>query len=266
MSYKRGLAVVAGSVIAVLVSYAATYPRFHPGHATSAVQSAPASTPSVETSIATAFAPLPGPSDRLAWANLSDAQHVALAPFANEWDHFGDERRRKWLRIAARYPKMSPEAQEHLHARMAEWVEMTPEQRRVARENYQVSKALPAQARQRAWKDYQQLPPDQKARLAASERKRRTVVSAPPSGGKSEIRGIEHLVERERRLTHPSTALPASGPAAASAAHGASGAMNAPASATAGTAAAGTAPAASFVPATPIPVSPAEAPAAFKGS
>ena len=101
-----------------------------------------------------------------------------------QWDSFSDERKRKWIKIASRYPKMSPDAQKRLHERMTEWVRMTPDQRRVARENYQVSKDRAArQARQNAWKAYQQLPEEQKERLAASEHKRRpSVVSAPPSG------------------------------------------------------------------------------------
>lgn len=261
MSYKRGLAVVIGSLVAALVSYVATYPRFHPEEpAPGATATVPASGASVETSIATAFAPLPGHNDPLSWARLTDAQRTALAPFADDWDKFSDERRRKWLKIAARYSKMSPDAQKRLHERMTEWVRMTPEQRRVARENYQASKELPAQARQRAWKDYQQLPPDQKAKLAATEHKRRTVVSAPPTGGKSEIRDIERLVDERDRRSQPHG--PASAPAASGAIPGAApGAMTAPAPSTAGIPAAG-----SFVPATPIPVSPAEAPSLFKGS
>ncbi|HKT93981.1 MAG TPA: DUF3106 domain-containing protein [Paraburkholderia sp.] len=274
MSYKRGLAVVIGSVVAVVVSYVATYPRFHPeptGENTAGTATQ-AKAPSADNSVTTAFAPLPGQSDPLAWVHLSEAQHAALAPFAVEWDRFSDERKRKWLKIAARYPKMSPEAQKRLHERMAEWVGMTPEQRRVARENYQVSKELPAQARQRAWKAYQQLPEEQKERLAASEHKRRpTVVSAPPSGNKSEIRDIQRLVnERDRRgLPHaPAGVTGASGAAGASS----TGSGLAPAtpgvpSEPAGSSFASGIPAAgSFVPATPIPVSPAEAPAAFKGS
>jgi hypothetical protein len=261
VSYKRGLAVVIGAVVAAVVSYAATYPRFHPALAGGAAAGTAASGTSVEVSLATVLAPLPGPNDPLAWARLTDEQRTALAPFAVEWDRFSVERRHKWLKIASRYPKMSPDAQKRLQDRMSEWVRMTPEQRRVARENYQASKELPPQARQRAWKDYQQLTPEQKARLAATEHKRRTVVSAPPTGTKSEIRDIERLVdERDRRSeTHPpaasghaaSGAVPASG----------TGAMNAPVPATAGIPSA-----ASFVPATPMPVSPAEAPAAYKGS
>ncbi|MFP6559723.1 DUF3106 domain-containing protein [Paraburkholderia sp. B3] len=260
MSYKRGLAVAIGSVVAALVSYVATYPRFHPEAAPGAAASTPASGASVDTSIATAFTPLPGRKDPLAWANLTDAQHTALAPFALEWDKFSDERRKKWLRIAARYPKLTTDAQKRLHDRMTEWVRMTPEQRRVARENYQVSKELPAQARQRAWKDYQQLSPEQKAKLAATERKRRTVVSAPPSSTKSEVRDIDRLVDERDRRNQPHS--PASAPLVPGVRPGsAPGAMNAPA------ATAAIPPAASYAPAAPAPVSPAaEASAVYKGS
>ena len=275
MSYKRGLAVVIGCVVAAAVSYVATYPRFHPAPAdeNAAGAAVPAKAPAPDTSLTTAFPPLPGRDNPLAWAHLSDAQHAALAPFAAEWNEFSDERKRKWLKIASRYPKMSADAQKRLHERMAEWVRMTPEQRRVARENYQVSKELPAQARQRAWKAYQQLPEEQKERLAASERKRRpTVVSAPPTGNKSEIRDIERLVnERDHRgLPHaPAGATGASGAAGASGTGSGLGPATpgAPGEApTASSFAAGVPAAGSFVPATPIPVSPAEAPAAFKGS
>lgn len=268
MSYKRGLAVVIGSVVAALVSYAATWPRFHRESAVGAATGVAASGPSVETALVTAFSPLPGHNDPYAWARLSDAQRAALAPFAPEWDQFSSERRRKWLRIAARYPKMSADAQKRLQARMTEWVRMTPEQRRVARENYQVSKELPAQARQRAWKDYQQLSPEQKARLAASERKRRTVVSAPPTSGKTEVHEIGRLViERghsERRGPQHAPAA-ASAPAAVSGVPGMSGA-SAPAAPSGASPANATSAAAAAVAAPPATVTPADTRDIFKGS
>ncbi len=256
MSYKRGLAVVVGCVIAALVSYAATYPRFHPVAPTEAAPGAQAKPAAgTEPSLAADLSALRPNSNPLAWSRLTDAQRVALAPFATQWDQFSDARKRKWLKIAARYPKLPPDEQKRLQARMTEWVRMTPDQRRLARENYQASKELPAQARQKAWKAYQQLPEEQKERLAATERKRRpTVVSAPPTG-KTEVHDIDRLVnERERRAT-PSRPPGASAPAAAS------GAVVVTPPANAGIPAAG-----SFVPAIPIPVSPSEAPAAYKGS
>lgn len=252
MSYKRGLAVVSGCVIAALVSFAATWPRFYPTRTAASAPAAgttPAKTPAPALTVD--LPGLPSNNNPLSWARLSSAEHVALAPFASQWDSFSEARKRKWIKIASRYPKMSPEAQKRLHEQMAEWVRMTPEQRRVARENYQVSKELPREARQNAWKAYQELPEEQKERLAASEHKRRpTIVSAPPTG-KTEVKDIGRLVNSRgasgaAAASHASMVLPgASLPAAAAPAVPA---------------------AASFVPATPQPVSPAEAPSIFNGS
>jgi hypothetical protein len=256
VNYKRGLAVVIGCVVAAAVSLAATWPRFHPAAPVSnAIAGTPPKAAPVRSLVAE-LAPLPINSNPLSWARLTDAQRTALAPFAADWDKFSDPRRRKWLRIAARYPKMSPVAQKRLHERMTEWVRMTPEQRRVARENYQVSKDLPAQARKKAWTAYQQLSAEQKARLAASERRRRpTVVSAPPTG-KSEMRDIDRLVNERARLA----ALRAQ--AAAAHAGSAGKAVPQPNAAAAPTATANAAPPASAAVAAPAaPASPA-APAA----
>lgn len=217
MSYKRGLAVVFGCAIAAAVAFAATYPRFFAQQpATQAAGTHGGASPP-PAPLAVEFPPLAIDKNPLSWTHLSSAQHAALAPFAAEWDRFSDERKRKWIKIASRFAKMSPEAQKRLHERMAQWVRMTPDERRVARENYQVSKTLPPQARQNAWKAYQQLSPEQKERLAASERKRRpTVVSAPPSGKKSEIRGINQLVNAPPQPgSGAAAAAPASGGQAA---------------------------------------------------
>lgn len=106
---------------------------------------------------------------------------------------------------------------------------------------------MPPQARQKAWKAYQELSPEQKARLAALEHKRRpTIVSAPPSGAKSAIRGINRLADPPPAGT--------SGVPAASAARHASGA--APAQPRA----------ASAVPAKPTRLSPSKVPDVFKAT
>jgi hypothetical protein len=67
---------------------------------------------------------------------------------------------------------------------MLRWVQMTPDERTIARENYQMSRVLPPGARQEAWRAYEALSPAQKAKLAAAERskRRKLVVSAPPDG------------------------------------------------------------------------------------
>lgn len=248
MSYKRGLAVLFGCTIATAVAFAATYPRFFRQAPASQAAGIHGAASSRQASLSVEFAPLAVDNNPLSWAHLSAGQHAALAPFAIEWDTFSDERKRKWIKIAARFAKMSPEAQKRLHERMSEWVGMTPDQRRVARENYQVSKALPPQARKNAWQAYQQLSPEQKAKLAAAERKRRpTIVSAPPSGERSEIRGLNRLVNPP----------PASGSSVASAPLAGSAASSP---------AAASAPVNTTVPVPPTPMSPSDAPSIFRGA
>ncbi|CAH2780817.1 MAG: Putative transmembrane protein [uncultured Caballeronia sp.] len=192
MSYKRGLAIVFGCAIAGLVAFAATYTRFY--SSASAIPAAAAPLGASAEEVLSPLSSLASPPSPMAWARLTDAQRVALAPFASEWDQFSEERKRNWIKIASRYKKMLPDAQKRLHERMTEWIHMTPDQRKVARENYQVSKSVPVEKRERAWDAYQKLPEDQKKKLAATEHPRRpTVVSAPPSG-KTEVKDIDRLM------------------------------------------------------------------------
>ncbi|WP_454720605.1 MULTISPECIES: DUF3106 domain-containing protein [Cupriavidus] len=118
------------------------------------------------------------------WAELSAVHQRVLAPLQGEWNNFPELNRRKWVQIAERYPKFSPAEQARLQTRMAEWVKMTPQQRRLARENYQITRSLPPQKKAEAWDKYQQLPEEQKKNLAAAEKvpRRPGAVSALPSG------------------------------------------------------------------------------------
>jgi hypothetical protein len=256
VSYKRGLAIVFGCAIAGLVAFAATYPRFY-----STASSVPAAAlPGGASGTSSAgsgegILPLASLSsdDPLAWNRLTEEERVALAPFSTQWDKFSEERKRKWMKIASRYRKLTPDAQKRLHERMAEWIRMTPDQRKVARENYQVSKSVPVEKRESAWNAYQKLTPEQKKKLAASEKTRRpTVVSAPPSG-KTEVKDINRLMTA-REYARASEAR-GSVPVAAAVAQP-SAASVAPAIPSA----------ASITPATPIPVSPQQAPSIFNGS
>lgn len=93
-----------------------------------------------------------------AWAQLTPAQQKVLAPLAREWDQLDATRRQKWIAIAKRYPRMTPQAQERLRKRMVDWAKLTPEQRRAARERYRQLKKLPPEKRRqinRQWRAYQ---------------------------------------------------------------------------------------------------------------
>lgn len=101
----------------------------------------------------------PAKSARPMWSELSPKQQAVLAPLAADWDKLDTTRRKKWVAIANRYPKMKPDEQQRLQSRMQDWANLTPAQRRVARENYQSLKQLPNSQRgevKQKWQQYQQ--------------------------------------------------------------------------------------------------------------
>lgn len=149
-----------------------------------AASSAEARVPSLAPASAPAIAQAtPGMAN--AWHTLTPRQQNILYPLRPEWNRLSDLNRSKWLKIAERYPKLKKDQQQRLQERMRDWVALTPQQRRIARENYQISKQLSAEKKAEAWQDYQQLSEEQKRKLAAASRaaKPSTAVSALPSSG-----------------------------------------------------------------------------------
>ncbi len=109
-------------------------------------------------------------SARPLWSELSPKQQAVLAPLAADWDKLDTTRRKKWVAIANRFPRMKPDEQQRLQSRMQDWANLTPAQRRVAREKYQSLKQLPRAERseiRRRWWQRQQSP--EPAAQAASE-------------------------------------------------------------------------------------------------
>lgn len=103
-----------------------------------------------------------------AWHQLTPEQQRILAPIQGEWDSFDTQRKRKWLGITQRYPKMGPDEQARLQRRMKEWATLTPAQRQAARDKYREFEQLtPAerQAMREKWEKYKQ---EQAAREAAA--------------------------------------------------------------------------------------------------
>ena len=102
-----------------------------------------------------------GKSPRPLWSELSPKQQAVLAPLAADWDSLDTTRRKKWVTIANRYPKMKPDEQQRLQTRMQAWAQLTPAQRRVARENYKALRQLPRPQRgelRQKWQQHQQSP------------------------------------------------------------------------------------------------------------
>jgi Protein of unknown function (DUF3106). len=142
------------------------------------------------------------PHAQLAWTQLTPMQKAALAPLEAEWPHFGADRKRKWLNIASRYSAMSPEQRITLHHRMVEWVHMSPQQRRQARENFLATSKAPLDSRKQAWERYQKLPEAEKRELA---REAKRPPHAPGHVGRYEA---EQRLKRQNSPLQPTTTRP----------------------------------------------------------
>ncbi len=101
-----------------------------------------------------------------AWQALTPQQREALAPLQGDWGRFDAQRRSKWLAFAQRYEAMAPEYRHRLHARMAEWAQMSPAEHDRARLQFQQTRQLPASERQLQWQAYQSLSDEQRRALA----------------------------------------------------------------------------------------------------
>jgi hypothetical protein len=92
------------------------------------------------------------------WSQLTPEQQQILAPLSGDWGNFDERRRKKWLLLAKRYPKMKPEEQQRLQTQMKDWAKLTPEQRRIARENYKKLAKQPPEKREavkQKWQEHQ---------------------------------------------------------------------------------------------------------------
>lgn len=115
------------------------------------------------------------PKKNPAWSDLTPEQQQTLQPLAGEWNSLDASRRSKWVGIAKRYPAMTETEQKRVQTRMADWVKLTPDQRREAREQYRkIGKLTPdkREAVTQQWEEYQQLPADVKKNLAAETKKK----------------------------------------------------------------------------------------------
>ncbi len=102
-----------------------------------------------------------------AWSELKPSEQAALGPLQGEWASIDEARKRKWLKISENYPAMSAADRARLHARMAEWADMSPQDRAKVRTRYLEAKSIPGTDRQAGWEAYQALSPEERKALAA---------------------------------------------------------------------------------------------------
>jgi hypothetical protein len=96
------------------------------------------------------------------WVDLTQAQQIALAPFAPEWNTWPTAEKKSWVALADKLPAMSPESRAKAQRRILEWANLSPEQRRLARANYRLAKERPARQRVEEWQSYQSMTQEQR--------------------------------------------------------------------------------------------------------
>lgn len=102
------------------------------------------------------------------WQELTPQQQSALAPLKDSWAGIDDDRRGKWLEVAAKFPKLKPDERQRLQDRMVEWARLSPTARGQARLQFQEAQRWSPQERQARWEAYQSLHPQ--ARVVLAER------------------------------------------------------------------------------------------------
>lgn len=154
-----------------------------------------------------AAAPMVASVSGAAWASLTPAQQSSLAPLKKDWQTIDAPRKQKWLEIAARMPSMPPEERQRVQARMTEWARMTPDERGLARLQFQEARQISPQERQSRWDAYLALPVEERRALANSAR---TV----PQASRASVRGpagepatapATASVQKNNMVTAPST-------------------------------------------------------------
>lgn len=109
-----------------------------------------------------------GREAELDWSALTVAQQQALAPLSADWSHLDSAHKKKWLAIGNKFPSMKPEERTRIQNRMREWIKLSPQQRRIARENYWRAKKINPDQKSVHWQEYQRLSEEQKKTLAAT--------------------------------------------------------------------------------------------------
>lgn len=122
------------------------------------------------------------------WRLLSTQQQTILAPLAKDWDNLENIRRKKWLGIADRFPKMTPDEQARIQERMHEWANLTPAQRAKARDSYKEFNQLAPEKKQalkQKWETYSNLTEEEKQQVKQTKKLPAPTPTAPVAADNS---------------------------------------------------------------------------------
>jgi hypothetical protein len=102
-----------------------------------------------------------------AWQQLTPMQRQALAPLGAQWRALTPQQQSKWLTISKNFSQLPVADQVTMHSRMADWVDLSPQQRNLARLNFNQLQSLPKEDKKAKWEAYQALTAEEKRSLVA---------------------------------------------------------------------------------------------------
>jgi hypothetical protein len=150
------------------------------------------------------------PDTKPLWTELTPIQQQVLSPLAQEWNKLDTNHKSKWLVIsnkyAPKYAAMTPEQQQRLQENIRSLATMTPEQRRLARESYARAKKLAPEQKTAKWEQYQQLPEEQKQKLAADATAKKHIANLPSLQNKAKtVEPLNASTVAKKPLTNHNT-------------------------------------------------------------
>ncbi len=107
------------------------------------------------------------PAVSRAWRQLTPMQRQALAPLGAQWSALSTQQQAKWLTLSKNFTQLTVADQITMHSRMADWVDLSPQQRNLARLNFNQFQYLPKEDKKAQWEAYQALPTEKKLLLSA---------------------------------------------------------------------------------------------------
>lgn len=151
------MVVIGGSFLAGLTGAAAQTPLI----------TLPSTLPAINTATPDTVSAAPTATSS-AWRQLTPTQKQALAPLGAQWSALTSQQQAKWLTISKNFTQLPVADQVTMHSRMADWVDLSPQQRNLARLNFNQMQSLPKEDKKAKWEAYQALPAEEKRLLSAS--------------------------------------------------------------------------------------------------
>lgn len=161
------------------------------------------------------------PPNSKAWQQLTPKQKQALAPLGAQWGALTALQQNKWLALSQNFTQLSVADQVTMHMRMSDWVALSPQQRTLARLNFNKLQSLPKEDKKSKWEAYQSLSDAEKRELSAestSPSKSAARVAKPqdsarlittPTRPAAENQNPTPPINRKTLLPHPPLAAPA---------------------------------------------------------